>query len=89
MDAERIAEAKKYMDVYRGFDKPTLLLDYIGELEQQLSYQTDRAESFCTRLHEEEHRNEELRQRCETMSAYLRTHDHRLHDAAMAAAKEH
>lgn len=30
-----------------------------------------------------------LRKQNAAMSNYLRTHDHRLHDAAMAAAKEH
>lgn len=95
-DPEMVAGMKRGLAYLRDYDKIVselreplwYAIEYIEELEQQLTYQTDRAESFCTRLHEEEHRNAELRQRCETMSAYPRTHDHRLHDEAMAAARE-
>lgn len=45
------------------------LLAENSELREQLSYQTDRAESFCTRLHEEEQRNTELRKRVERAEA--------------------
>lgn len=49
------------------------LLAENSELREQLSYQTDRAESFCARLHEEEQRNTELRQRAEKLSQLRRS----------------
>jgi hypothetical protein len=57
-------------------------------IEQVAEYKAKRLED-AKRQRELPAEFNKLQERNAAMSSYLRTHDHRLHDAAMAAAKEH